>query len=76
LSHEDFSPNIDEQLWCVNGQINVALKIHQAALDRLAKAKDDVCESLKYMDSLRTELQKIEGWKKEIEAMEKAEVQS
>ena len=74
MSHEDFSPNIGEQLWCVNRQINVALKMHRAALDRLAKAKNDVRESLQYMAHLRTELQKIEGWKKEIEAMEQAEV--
>lgn len=74
MSHEDFGPNIGEQLWCVNGQINVALKMHRAALDRLAKAKNDVRQPLKYMDSLRTELKKIEGWKKEIEAMEQAEV--
>lgn len=74
MIREDFSPNISEQKHFVHGQINVAVDIHREALDRLAKANADVRASFERLVNLRNELQKIEGWEKEIESMQQIEV--
>ena len=76
MSHEEFSPNLSEQKHFVHGQINTALENHNAAKVRLEQAQRDVETSLQTLTLLRSELQKIEGFEKEVEAMEQAGAQS
>lgn len=76
MSHEEFRPNIGEQKHFVHGQINIALENHNAAKARLEQAQREYGASLQKLAFLRGEVQKIEGFEKEVEAMEQAEVQS
>lgn len=58
------------------GQLNILLENHNAAKVRLEQAQLDMKASLQTLTLLRSEVQKIEGFEKEVEAMEQAGAQS